>query len=190
MAIEHINRKGQKYYLHQKPTKKGKLKYFFSMKCDGSLVDEVPEGYEIYENPNAQVFLRIARPRLITDIEMEIVKQGMKEYSHVSDYRLDVKKNIITVFTPDQDPEKMPSELGGRFGFAIQDISVFTRNIHYTPVMRFILLDESERIFVAKRYCFRGSIDDWISVGVPGSLYELAGAYLKHLGKESFYELI
>ena len=58
MAIEYINRKGDTYYLHERKTKTGKPKYHFSMKKDGELVESIPHGYEIYENPNAQVFLR------------------------------------------------------------------------------------------------------------------------------------
>jgi hypothetical protein len=56
MTIEHINRRGKKYYLHEGKTKTGKPKYFFSMKSEGNTIDAIPEGYEIYENPNAQFF--------------------------------------------------------------------------------------------------------------------------------------
>jgi hypothetical protein len=58
MAIEYVNRKQKTYYLHAGTTKTGKPKYFFSTKAEGVLVDDIPEGYEIYENPNAQVFLQ------------------------------------------------------------------------------------------------------------------------------------
>ena len=44
--------KGKKtYYLHQGKTKTGKPKYYFSTKIKGDLVEEIPEGYEIYEHP-------------------------------------------------------------------------------------------------------------------------------------------
>lgn len=58
MTIQHVNRKGDTYYLHQAKTKTGKPKWFFSTKQTGDLAQAVPGGYEIYENPNAQVFLR------------------------------------------------------------------------------------------------------------------------------------
>jgi hypothetical protein len=70
MAIEHINRKGKTYYLHEGKTKTGKPKYFFSMKSEGNLVNKMPEGYEIYENPNAQVFLRKIQPQIVTPEEV------------------------------------------------------------------------------------------------------------------------
>jgi hypothetical protein len=56
MPITHTNRKGKKYYLHQGKTKTGKAKWFFSMKTEGELADSIPDGYETYEEPNAQVF--------------------------------------------------------------------------------------------------------------------------------------
>ena len=53
MPITHTNAKGQTYYLHQGTTKTGKLKYHFSMQSEGTLVETIPAGFEIYENPNA-----------------------------------------------------------------------------------------------------------------------------------------
>jgi len=55
--------------------------------------------------------------------------------------------------------------------------------------MRFILEDKKQRSFIAERFCFKGSIDDWIYIGGPDSLENLLKAYLKHLGQESFYDL-
>ena len=59
----------------------------------------------------------------------------------------------------------------------------------YRPIMRFILEDKKQRFFIAERFCFRGSVDDWIYIGGPDSLENLLKAYLKHLGQESFYDL-
>ncbi|WP_256868319.1 hypothetical protein [Candidatus Entotheonella palauensis] len=58
MAITHVNAKDKPDYLHQGTTKTGKPTYHFAMKSEGTLADSIPEGFEIYENPNAQVFLR------------------------------------------------------------------------------------------------------------------------------------
>ena len=59
MPITHVNVKGKTYYLHQGTTKTGKPKYHFAMKREGNLADSIPEGFEIYENPNTQVFLQV-----------------------------------------------------------------------------------------------------------------------------------
>src|SRR5215217_7846918 len=75
MVIEHVNRRGDTYYLHRGKTKTGKPKFFFSRKREGTLADSVPTGYEVYENPNAQVFLRKALPRVVTDDEVATVER-------------------------------------------------------------------------------------------------------------------
>ena len=58
MPVKHVNRKRHTYFLHEGKTKTGKPKYFFSKDSEGTLLDAVPDGYEIYKHPNAQVFLR------------------------------------------------------------------------------------------------------------------------------------
>ena len=63
------------------------------------------------------------------------------------------------------------------------------RNVHYMPVMRFVLQDAAKRVFRLERYCFRGSVEDWISIGEPDQLKKLTAKFLKRLGTDSFYEL-
>jgi hypothetical protein len=58
MPVTHVNRKRDTYYLHAGKTKTGKPRYWFSKTTEGDLVKLIPEGYEVYENPDAQVFLR------------------------------------------------------------------------------------------------------------------------------------
>jgi len=64
----------------------------------------------------------------------------------------------------------------------------FTRSVQYAPMLQFILDDEKRRTFTAQRYCFRGSVDDWIDIGY-GPLTTLVKQYVKHLGQESYFEL-
>jgi len=63
------------------------------------------------------------------------------------------------------------------------------QTLTFRPMLRFILIDEENRKFVAERYCFRGSIDDWIEIGGPDSLEKLVKRFVKHLGQDSFYDL-
>ena len=73
--------------------------YFFSLDAKDALADEMPEGYEIYENPDGQVFLRKQASRLVTDQEVAVVESGMRKFSRVDRYRIGATKNIITVHT-------------------------------------------------------------------------------------------
>ena len=47
-------------------TRTGNPRYWFSRRNEGDLVDSIPEGYEIYENPDALVFLRKIVPQQVT----------------------------------------------------------------------------------------------------------------------------
>src|SRR6266508_2449829 len=73
MAIEYINRSGEKYYLHVGATKTGKPKYYVARHARGALADAIPDGFEIYENPKGQVSLRKILPKPIFDEELSAV---------------------------------------------------------------------------------------------------------------------
>jgi hypothetical protein len=60
----------------------------------------------------------------------------------------------------------------------------------YSTMLRFTLVDAGRRLFDAERWCFRGSIDDWIEPGGPKPLDALLKTYVPHLGQESFFELM
>ncbi|MBD2241863.1 hypothetical protein H6G35_35655 [Aulosira sp. FACHB-113] len=92
-----MNRKEQIYYLHQGMTKTGKPKYFFSMKNEGHVIEAMPKGYEIYENPNAQVFLRKVQPKIISDEERSTVEEGIKKFSNLESYQIDLKNSEVRI---------------------------------------------------------------------------------------------
>ncbi len=190
MAIEYVNRKQKTYYLHEGKTKTGKPKYFFSMKTEGDLVEAIPEGYEIYENPNAQVFLRKIQPQMVTPEEVAIVREGVKKFAKLDYFTVDVKGKHIVVFLCDQNTEALMALVAsttttGDAGLVDRMMQSFT----YSPMMQFVLVDKKTREFEVERWCFRGSVDDWIGLDSSTDLKALVKKYGRHLGKESFYEL-
>jgi hypothetical protein len=66
-----------------------------------------------------------------------------------------------------------------------------TLDQNYQPIMRFCLVDKERRLFTAERFCFRGSIDDWIELGwgETDTLQMLVKRYVKALGTDAFYDL-
>lgn len=187
MVLQYINRRGQTYVLHQSTTKTGKPKYYFSLKTEGNLLDSIPEGFEIYENPNSQVYLRKIQPKVFSDRELEIVDQGIKQYSKVKNFIIDVKDKSIIIYLADQDVDKLSdilSELGGRDTSSRHIETLLT----YGPMMRFLKKKDSKNFWV-QRWCFRGAVDDWIDLDAGEDLESLVKKYAPHLGQESFYEL-
>jgi hypothetical protein len=164
MPVTHVNRKRDTYYLHAGTTKTGKSRYWFAKSAEGDLVESIPEGYEVYENPDAQVFLRKEVPRLVSDEEIAIVREGLRKYAKDRRCMADVRERHIIVYYSER------GEL-------------------YLKVLRFTLIDEDHRSFAAERWCFLGSIDDWIPLSNSGKLPKLVQHYGPHIGKESFYDL-
>jgi hypothetical protein len=72
----------------------------------------------------------------------------------------------------------------------VKDVkTVLSRSLTYSPMLRFILFNEKSRLFIVQRYCFLGSVDDWINIGLSDTLQNLVETYVQHLGRESYYEL-
>ncbi len=154
------------------------------------MAKQVPEGYEIYENPNAQVFLRKIQPKEILDEELAALHAELKAHAKPTKYIVDIKGKVITIFWTSLSGEPM-TDLHQIFGFGRMR-ECEEKNAHFTPVFRLTLVDPEERLFIAERFCFKGRIDGWIHLfggGGPDSLPTLARRYIEHLGEDSFYEL-
>ena len=192
MPITHTNAKGQTFSLYQGTTKTGKPKYYFAMQSEGTLAQAIPAGYEIYENPNAQVFLRRIPPKIITDEECQIVEEGMRKYAVVKDYKIDIRGNALLIYTAVQDIEALAAIVCHPHASLEENtrrMSLLRQGIHYSPMLVFQLIDAQRRTFQTQRYCFLGSVDDWIVIGKPGKLSTLVKKYVKHLGQDSYVEL-
>jgi hypothetical protein len=188
MGISYTTRRGRTYYLHTGPRRGGGVQHFVSTDPEGALADSLPAGFEIYETPNGQVYLRKKKPALIQPAELALVEKELrKRQSPERSYVAEVSGAMIVIHEGDTRIDTL-REINIRFSArGLEDYAV--RNVHYTPVMRFVLSEEVPRVFEPERYCFRGSVEDWISIGEPDQLPRLTLKFLKHLGTDSMYEL-
>jgi hypothetical protein len=178
VPVTHINRKQDTYYLHTRKTKTGKPRYWFSKSNEGDLVVSIPKGYEVYENPDAQVFLRKIVPQLVTPIEVAVVTRGLERYAPGQHCIVDVQGHHIVVHYS----ERVRLDLD-RYGFGVRELPPSSRS--YLKVMRFSLIDGESRKFQVQRLCFRGSIEGWIDLldsASSGSLADLVKRYFHHIG--------
>ena len=193
MPVTYINRKGRKYYLHQGVTKTGKPRYYFSRDENGNLVDEIPAGYEISESINGIVSLVKLRPKKILPAEVKIIEKAIKRHKQSSDYRVNVRVDEIEIYERvGPNPAELIARLSpGLFDTEIEKLAEEEERIYsqFTPILRFILHNEQERIFGIKRMCYLGSVDDWIDIGYTGSLSELAKQIIPLLGSEEYFGL-
>jgi hypothetical protein len=191
-AVQYVNRKGDTYFLHKGQTRTGKPKWYFSMRTGGDLVESIPDGYEIYENYMAQVFLRTIVPTLVTKAEIEQVEGRIRELANVRYFLVEGKGDTITVYLANRETGYLEDMLASKFGFADREgfAAAMEKHLTYLPHLRFTLADEVQRRFVVDRWCFRGSIDGWFSLHGSGDLATMVKKYVPHLGQESFYDLM
>lgn len=184
MPITYMNVKEQTYYLHQGRTKTGKPTYYFSRKRAGQLIESIPEGFEIYEHPNAQVFLRRIPPKIITDEERQVVEEGMRDAKGVSDYKIDVRGKAIIIYTADQDrheDSQIFQDVSPTLAESMQLMILLHQTVHYSPTLQFILLDKQYRLFLTQCYSSRGPVHNWHNLGKIDTLARLVNWCVKHL---------
>jgi hypothetical protein len=194
MPVTYTNRKGRTYYLCRGTTRTGKPWYYFAREPKDEPLDEIPEGYEIRENVNGLVSLGKIRPQKILPEELAAVEAAVARHRKSHNYRVAAKGDCIVIYERvGPDATDLLSGLGS-FGqmFAHRAAELqetLDRSARFTPEMRFILVDEEKRTFSAERWCYSGSIDDWISVYTWGPIAKLARKLVPKLGTEAFFDL-
>jgi hypothetical protein len=196
MPVSYTNRKGVTYTLYQGQTRTGKPRYYFGRPGQGQdePVTELPPGFSISESVNGVVSLVKDRPSPIQPGEVAAVEAAVRQHPEARRYRVAVKRNRIEVYEQvGPDYNALVSELRipgvSRPGLAEELRALEERHAQYTPVLRFTLLDPTQRRFGVERMCYLGSIDDWLELGQTGPVATPARALIPTLGTEQFYEL-
>ncbi len=198
MPIQHTNRRGRTYYLHKGQSSKGNPRYTFSTKTEGELVEEIPEGYEIYENPNGRMFLRRVQPNFIHDSEKAVVDSLLEDLKGPLRFLSEVKGKTIIVYESVENVG-MIEETFRRFSLrGKKDIEEMIHSvIRFTPVMRFTLKDEEKRSFLVERKITYfemadsdiGPADEWEELAGPEKLQTLVDRYLERFLRKSMKAL-
>ena len=195
MPIEHTNRKGDVYYLHAGRTPTRRPKYYCSRERGDAPLDTVPDGFEIWESPEGGlVYVRKAQPVVIPAFEREMVEDGIRRYAHLEYFLVDVQGDGLVIYLPSVDVDGltrvMENFLPASASFVRKERNKMVRRSPFVKMMRFVLEDEDKRLFRVERWCFRGSIEDWWPLHDVGSLGKLVQKYAKHLGENSFFDLL
>jgi hypothetical protein len=218
--VSRTNRMGKTYYLHAATTKKGATRYVMKTTRAGALdavpdgmeIVEGPNG----EVSARKIQAREINPLEIQLIEAKLAALGLRGYRvaekgpHLTVYEPwrsagDLQEladslngarmselSILSRMFPDGNPfldsarESVPRAELGRSDSRIDEMLDTSR---VEPVLRFTLEDKAKRMFSVDRMTYRGS-GGWHSLSWKMSLQKAAETYLKHLGKESFFELM
>jgi hypothetical protein len=196
MPVSYTNRKGVTYTLYRGQTRTGKPRYYFGRHDpgQGEPVTELPRGFTISESVNGVVSLVKDHPAQILPQEVEAVEAAVKRHPEAHRYRVAVKGNRIEVYEqvgPDYNALVSELHIPGLSGSGLSEElrALEERYARFTPVLRFILLDQARRLFGVQRMSSLGGIDDWLELGQTGPVAKLARAIIPTLGTEEFYEL-
>jgi hypothetical protein len=176
-------------------TKTGKPRYYFSREPKEGSPDQIPDGYRISESVNGIVSLVKDRPQLILPEETATVEAALARHPKSREYRVAVQRNQLVVYERLGPDMETLSTIFGEFSPLPSDVvrdglqEQLDKTARFSPVMRFVLIDPEEREFNAERWCYLGSIDDWIDIGKSGKLQELAGSLIPKLGTDELFEL-
>ncbi len=191
--LQHVNRRGIAYFLQSHARRDGGIAYSFARKPKGQPVDAIPEGYEIFERPaDAQVFLRKVQPVAILPLEVQLVQSAVRALAGIEHFIVAAEGDALVIYLPEVDDDEHHRRQFATVMSPHQIRILRQLRIHdatYGRIMRFVLADATSRKFHAQRWCFRGSIDNWITLSESGRLAGLLERYAPHLGKESFFEL-
>jgi len=160
----------------------------------GEPVNEIPEGFKISESVNGIVSLVKDRPSQLLPEETAAVETTVGRHPKAHNYRVSTRHDRIEVYERvGPDPDELIAELR-QVGLLVPGQmdrlrAQQERRAQFTPVLRFILADAEQRTFYAERWCYLGSVDDWIQVGSRGSLERLAHQLIPRLGSERFFEV-
>lgn len=193
MAKAFRNRKGVSFYIKSKKTKKGNTTYYMTKKLDAECLDAEPDGYEVFEKPDTKMlFIRRRKPNKFGLKGISTIKKALENNKNIADFQLDVVGGLVKVYTADLEDES-----SNVFGGGLQDL-LFSQNRMTNLRKAFQRFEERMRIkFVEKkgvkeylvyRYCYRGSVDDWIIIDAGDDLTQLANDNLKLIGTEEYFE--
>lgn len=186
------NSKGKAYFIKSKLTKKGNTTYYMTKKEEESCLDEIPEGYEVVEKyDSGLLFVRKKQQSLFSLKEINSIKTSLDHNKSLVDYRVSINGKEIAIYTVEKETNDRIAEspLSSFFKMA-QSNQYKSAWQNFEERMKVIIRkNKSGKEFEVKRFCYRGSVDDWITVGVESDIAEVGKRYLIHLGKESYYEL-
>ena len=136
MIVSYRNRKGDIYYLHRTVTSRGKLRYYFAKYPKANPVYRVPDGYEIYEHPNGQVFLRKKGPNAFSRNQIIGIRKFCDRFLGPSNYILNIHGNTLVIYIATIRTEEQEGTLVIAVRHSRTEIDSFIPTDIYAPVFR------------------------------------------------------
>lgn len=194
MAKEFKNSKGKTYYLKSRTTKKGNITYYLTVKLDDDCLNSLPKEYEVFEKYDMEtLYVRKKVASKFSKEEIASIEKELKNNADIDEYKLAVHGAEIKIYTAEKG-KGISSFMQDSIASAIFDkrrSALYEKAfLRYEERLKIQLKEKKDfKEFLVLRYCYRGSVDDWIVIDAGDNLKELAKDTIVHLGKESYFEL-
>jgi hypothetical protein len=191
MPVTYTNRKGVTYTLYRVLTTAGETRYVVARRSKGEPVDALPSGFRFNESPNGIVSLVRDRPALILPEETAAVEHVVGQSPRARYFRVMTKHNRIEIYAKTEPFLLDDYQRRLALGLALPDQEESWRELdelwaHFTPVLRFVLVDPARRWFRADELVRSWDDSAWIPVGVEGDVEALARAMMPSLDPDTF----
>ena len=190
MAKAFKNKLGKAYYVKSRKTKKGNTTYFLTTKLDDSCLDSLPKEYEVYENYSAQMlYIRKKKKSGFSAKDIAIIERELSKNESIDGFELNSHGDEIKIYEMEDKSKNLSADFfmgvaRDKLEGAKAYLMKYTENMSIKKVTKKGVVE-----YLVLRFCYRGSIDDWIVVDAGEDLEMLAVSNLVHLGKESFFDL-
>ncbi len=182
MAITYQNKKNDTYYLINKPTKKGKQRYYFTKYPADNLVEILPQGYEIYENTYGQVFLKKKTAKSIPTAEKKALQRLIRTNLDQNQYFLEIVNNAAVIYQADL--EGVLTLNVGQGEIELNDFSAV--ELTYTPVYKIELLSaDKDKKYRLLQHKSQGSLISWQYIDSSNDINQLIINHLNDISERS-----
>jgi len=193
MAKAFKNSREVAFYIKSKKTKKGNTTYYMTKKLDDQCLDAEPEGFEVFEKPDTRtIFIRRRKPNKFGLKGVNIIKKELRKNKNIADFTIDINGALAKIYTTELEDERDNVFSGGLQDllFSKNQMNVFRKIFQrYEERMRIKLVEKKgKKEYLVYRYCYRGSVDDWIVIDAGDDLSQLAKDNLHLIGTEAYFE--
>jgi len=136
MTVSYRNRKGEVYFLSRIPTKRGRFRYHFAKQEKPNPVLKIPAGYEIYEHPNGQVFLRKKEAESFTREQIIKIRGICDRFLDPSNYILNIQNQKLEIYIAQLATQQQEGTLTIEIQPDQAEIDSFVSKDVFDPVFR------------------------------------------------------
>ncbi len=141
------------YYLHEAITRHGNVRYYFARKTKDNLAKFIPLGYEIYESPSGQVYLRRLSEESFHKDEIFIIENYLSKCIGPDNFVINASQNWIEILLANKNVEEQEGLLTLTISPENAQMDMFKSDENFSPFIRIVIRKTGmNRLFVFEKF--------------------------------------